>query len=190
MKTSLGPKTLIYPNPVLVIGTYDRDGKPNMMTASWAGICSSDPPCLNFSIRKSRHTFDAIFANRAFTVNIPAQMHLTQADYCGMYSGKDENKFETCNLTPVHSELVNAPFVKEFPVNLICKLEHSINLGIHTMVIGQILDVLANSDVLDDNGTPDIRLISPFVYDYSTRSYYGVGNKLASAYSSIKKREY
>ena len=86
MKKSIGAKTLVYPTPAFVIGTYDKDGRPNVMTAAWAGICCSKPPCVGVSLRKARYSYDNIVARKAFTVNVPPEM---QAYYgVGNFLGK------------------------------------------------------------------------------------------------------
>ena len=81
MKNSLGAKTLVYPTPVFVVGTYDKEGKPNVMTASWGGICCSQPPCVAVSLRKATYTHGNILARKAFTISIPSESHVQQADY-------------------------------------------------------------------------------------------------------------
>ena len=81
MKKSLGANTLIYPTPTWVVGTYDKDGKPNVMTAAWGGICCSQPPCVAVSLRKATYSYGNIVERKAFTVNVPSVAHAKQADY-------------------------------------------------------------------------------------------------------------
>ena len=116
MKKSLGAKTLVYPAPVFVVGTYDSQGKPNVMTASWGGICCSRPPCVAVSLRKATYTYGNIVQRKAFTISIPSEAHVQAADHFGLVSGRDEDKFAATKLTPVRSDLVDAPYVKEFPM--------------------------------------------------------------------------
>src|ERR1035438_5631375 len=115
MKKSLGAKTLLFPTPVLMVGSYDQAGKPNLMTAAWGGICCSDPPCVAVSLRKSRHSYDSIVERKAFTVGIANEAKMTEADYVGIASGRNSDKFAVTGLTPVRSELVDAPYAAEFP---------------------------------------------------------------------------
>jgi len=179
---SLGPLALLYPTPVLVIGTYDKQGKPNIMTAAWGGVCCSKPPCVAISLRKARYTYGNIVKQKAFTVNIPSQKYAREADYAGMASGRTEDKFAAAKLTPVKSTLVNAPYVKEFPVVLECRLFHTVEIGLHTQFIGEILDVKADEAVLE-KGLPDIKKVDPVLFVPEARTYYGVGNYLGKAYS-------
>ena len=187
MKKSLGPKTILYPAPVLIVGTFDQSGKPNAMTVSWGGICCSKPPCVAISLRKATYTFGNIVARGAFTVNIPSAEHVQAADYVGIVSGRDEDKFAATGLTPVKSELVDAPFVGEFPLALECKLLHTLEIGLHTLFVGEILDVQADESILDETGSPDVELIRPFLYAMGNRAYYGIGDRIAKAFSVKSK---
>ncbi len=94
MKKSIGPRTIIQPNPVLIIGSYDQNGQANMMTVAWGGICCSKPPCAAISLRQATYTYGNIQHYKAFAINIPSTAFVKEADYAGIYSGKQENKFE------------------------------------------------------------------------------------------------
>ena len=94
MKRSLGAKTAACPSPVWCIGTYDRDGKPNVMTASWAGICCSKPPAVAVSLRKATYSYQSIVESRAFTVNVPSARYVKEVDYIGIASGRNTDKFK------------------------------------------------------------------------------------------------
>jgi flavin reductase (DIM6/NTAB) family NADH-FMN oxidoreductase RutF len=183
MKKSLGAKTIIHPTPVLVIGTYGKDGKANVMTAAWAGICCSAPPCVGVSLRKVTYTYGNIMEHRAFTVNVPSEDHAKQVDYFGIASGRDVDKLSRTGLTPVKSELVDAPYVKEFPLVLECKLLNAVEIGLHTQFIGEIVDVKAEGDVLGSDGLPMIEKVRPITFAPESRSYHGVGKNLGKAFS-------
>jgi flavin reductase (DIM6/NTAB) family NADH-FMN oxidoreductase RutF len=187
MKKSLGPKALLYPTPVMVIGSYDAAGKPNMMTAAWGGICCSQPPCVAVSLRKATHTYGNLTAQKAFTVNLPSQEYLPQADYFGTVSGKSEDKLAVSKLTAVSSRLVNAPYLEEFPVVLECRVLQMTELGLHTQFIGEILDVKVNTDVLGADGLPDPEKIQPCFFAPETRVYYGTGPRIMRAFSTHGK---
>jgi flavin reductase (DIM6/NTAB) family NADH-FMN oxidoreductase RutF len=181
-KISIGPRALTYPNPVLVVCTYDEKNNPNMMTASWIGVCCSEPPCIAVSIRKQRKTFSNIELKKAFTINIPSTKYVREVDYAGIYSGTDRNKFEILNLTEVKAEFVDAPYILEFPVILECELIKSIDLGSHTQFIGKILDIKADTNITSDKKAPSVLDVLPFVYDSGTRSYYSIGEFIGEAY--------
>jgi flavin reductase (DIM6/NTAB) family NADH-FMN oxidoreductase RutF len=182
MKKSIGAKTIVYPAPVFIIGTYDKKNNPNVMNAAWGGISCSDPPCVSISLREATYTHGNIVDKGAFTVNIPSEDYVKEADYFGISSGRNEDKFKKSGLTPVRSKLVDAPYIEEFPHTLECKLVHTVEFGLHTHFTGQIIDVKVDENFLD-NGNPNIELIKPFLYDHSFHAYYSVGKRLANAFS-------
>ncbi|MBW2622722.1 MAG: flavin reductase family protein, partial [Deltaproteobacteria bacterium] len=183
MKISIGAKPYIQPNPVLVIGSYDENGTPNLMTVAWGGVCCSVPPCVAISPAKRTKTWGNIMAQQAFTVNIPSESLVRETDYVGIYKGKQENKFEALGLTPVRSQTVNAPYAEEFPFILECKVIDSLEIGEYTQqFIGEVMDIKVDEAVLGDDGLPDIQKVSPFVYDEVSRNYFSVGGLLAKAF--------
>lgn len=183
MKKSIGAKTIVYPTPVFVVGSYDEQGRPNIMTASWGGICSSEPPSIAVSIRPSRYTYENITRRRAFTINIPSAAHAKAADYAGIYSGRNEDKFAATGLTALPSALVDAPLIKEFPLVLECQLLHTFDLGVHTQFIGQIMDVQADESVLDAAGNVDVEKVQPICFAPGNQAYYGLGALIGKAFS-------
>jgi len=183
MKLSIGAKTLLFPTPVLMIGTYDLVGKPNLMNAAWGGICNSQPPSVAVSLRKATYSYACIIERKAFTVGVACESRMAEADYIGITTGRDVDKFATTGLTPIRSALVDAPYAKEFPVVLECRLLHVIELGLHTQFIGEIVDVKADSEVLGDDGIPDIIKIKPLIFDTGHKGYHGVGRELGKAFS-------
>lgn len=183
MKKSLGPKTILYPTPVLVVGTYDINGKPNVMTAAWGGICCSAPPCVAISLRKATYSYHNIVHRKAFTISIPSERYVKDADYFGIASGKTEDKFAASELTAVRSHLVDAPYVQEFPMVLECRLAHTFELGLHTQFVGEILDVKVDEAALDHAGVPDLDKLRPMIYAPEVMAYYGIGHRLGKAFS-------
>ena len=188
MKKSIGAKTIVFPTPVFVIGTYDKSGKPNAMVVAWGGICCSEPPCVSISLREATYTYGNILERKAFTLNIPSEKYIKEADYFGTVSGRTEDKFSSTGLTPIKSELVDAPYVKEFPFVLECSLLQSIKIGLHTLFIGQIKDVKADEEMLTKGGFPDIEKIKPMIFNPVNRTYYSVGKYLNNAFSVGRKQ--
>jgi len=183
MKTSLGARTLVYPTPVFVVGTFDKAGRPNVMTASWGGICCSPPPCVAVSLRKATYTYGNILERKAFTISIPSEAFVREADYFGLVSGRSTDKFAATKLTPVKSDLVDAPYVKEFPLIVECRLVQAIELGLHTLFVGEVLDVKAEEDVLAGAGLLDIGKVKPLAFTPDTEAYYGIGRRIGQAFS-------
>lgn len=183
MKRSFGAKTLVFPTPVWVVGSYDKEGKPNVMAAAWGGVCCSRPPCVAVSLREATYTFGNIVARKAFTVSVPSEAHCRETDYIGIVSGRTVDKFAATGLTPVRSEIVDAPYVGEFPLVLECRLHRAVEIGLHTQFIGEILDVKADESVLGEEGLPDIEKVKPIVYAPEVRTYHGLGRNLGRAYT-------
>lgn len=183
MKKSLGAKTIAYPTPVFIVGTYDQAGKPNVMAAAWGGICCSVPPCVSISLRKATYTYGNIMAQRCFTISIPPVQYVREADYFGLASGRTVDKFAATGLTPVKSDLVNAPYVQEFPFVLECRLLHTLEIGLHTLFVGEILDCKADEEVLAANGLPEIEKVKPFLFSPDQRTYHAIGEFVGKAFS-------
>jgi flavin reductase (DIM6/NTAB) family NADH-FMN oxidoreductase RutF len=187
MKKSLGAKTLLYPTPVVLIGSYDKDGRPNIMTAAWTGIVCSRPPSAAVSLRPQRLTYENLLHHRAFTLSIPSEKFAAECDYAGMVSGKKKDKFAASGLTPVKSEHVHAPYVDEFPLVLECRLKQTVDVGAHIQFVGEIVNVLAEEKVLGAGGLPDMEKVQPVVYAPEAGKYYAAGKFLGDAFSIGKK---
>lgn len=182
MKQSRGARTIVYPTPVFVVGTYDAEGNPNMMAAAWGGIACSRPPAISVALRSATLTHGNIVARQAFTISIPSEDHVAAADYVGLVSGRDVDKFARTGLTPVRSELVDAPYVAEFPMSVECRLLHTLEIGLHTLFIGEVLDVKADEDVLNAEGKIDILKVRPLVFAPDGGGYYGIGDFLGPSF--------
>jgi flavin reductase (DIM6/NTAB) family NADH-FMN oxidoreductase RutF len=188
-KTSLGARTVIIPTPVWVIGSYDKEGKPNVMTASWVGICCSKPATLMACLREATYSHGNIMAKKAFTVNIASESSAHQAAQVGRVSGRNVDKFTKTGLTPVKSTLVDAPYIKEFPLVVECKVTKTVELGSHTMFIGEIMDVKADQSILSETGVPDIEKLKPFVFTPGSSKFYGIGQSLGNVSDMAKAAE-
>lgn len=183
MKTSLGARPLMYPTPVLAVGTYDSAGAPNVMTVAWGGICCSKPPCVSVAVRKATYTYGNLVERKAFTVSIPSREYVEAADYFGLASGRDVDKFAAAGLTPVRSDLVDAPYVGDFPVVLECKVVHVAELGLHTLFVGEIMDVKVEEGCLGADGKPSAELFRPFSWAPGENAYYATGENLGRGFS-------
>lgn len=184
MRLSLPAQSVLLPSPVLIIGTYGADGRPNVMNAAWGGITCSQPPCISVSLREATLTYHNIKRTKAFTVNIPSEKYFREADFAGMVSGRECDKFTETRLSPEKSKLVNAPIVQEFPYALECKLIRQVDLGGHRMFIGEIVGMVADDEVLNQNQLPDIEKVRPMLWgSFGSMAYYAIGGKLGDAFS-------
>jgi len=183
-KIALKPATVLHPHPVLLVGTFGMDGKPNLMNAAWGGICCSDPPCVAVSLREATLTYHNILSSKAFSVGIPSRKHVEAADYVGIVSGHDHDKFRDTGLTALKSDKVNAPLAAELPFSLECRLLQYHKLGLHTIFIGEIVGIQADENVLGSDGLPDIEKTQAIIWGgIGNNHYFAVGEKLGKAFS-------
>ena len=177
---SMKPGTLLSPVPAALIGSgaEGTDGvRQNLMTAAWTGTVCSDPPMVSVSVRPSRYTYELIEQSGEFTVNLTDRNLLRATDYCGVRSGRDEDKFLSCGLTKVRAEgLSLAPAVAESPVYLACRVKNRLELGSHVMYIGEIVSMGIREDLMDKDGA--IRLERAGLIAYSHGVYNALGEAL------------
>ncbi|MFC1952155.1 flavin reductase family protein [Chloroflexota bacterium] len=190
-KVAMGPETLIYPMPAMLIGA-EVDGKPNFMTAAWCGIANSEPPMISVGIRHNRYTLKGIRDKLNFSVNIPSRDLVRETDYCGIASGSKANKVEVCQFKVFYGKLNNAPLIEQCPANLECKVVHILDLGSHSLIVGRIEETYISENCLTD-GKPDVNKIAPFVFTTApSRQYQAFGEVLAKSHSigkELKVRE-
>ncbi|MDR1126432.1 MAG: flavin reductase family protein, partial [Deltaproteobacteria bacterium] len=165
-KKSIGAHPYLYPGPIMLVGTYDSNGKPNIAAIAWAGVCNAEPVLVGLAVRPSRYTHSAIVARKAFTVSFPTQDMVAATDFAGLASGRNIDKFTRAGLTPAASEVVDAPYVAECPVILECSLHQQIEFPSHTYFIGEVRDIKADQSCLSASGKyPDMMKFMPMAYD-------------------------
>ncbi len=178
MRKNFGPKTWMYPLPVLIVGTYDENGNPNAMNAAWGGIYDTDQIMLCLS--EGHKTYKNIKAKGAFTVSMATADHVVACDYVGMESGnKVENKFTKAGFTAAKSEFVDAPIINELPMTIECKLLGETPEGI---LIGQIVNISADESILDTDGKISPELLKPITYDSVHHTYRTLGEVVGHAF--------
>ncbi|MBW1689472.1 MAG: flavin reductase family protein [Deltaproteobacteria bacterium] len=178
-KTTLGPQALLYPMPAALIGAQ-VDGKPNYMTAAWCAIAALKPPSVAVAIRRSRYTLKGVREQGTFSVNVPSSTMAKEADYCGLYSGKNRDKSRL--FTAFYGELKTAPLITECPLNLECKAIHFLDLGSHTLVVGEIMQTYISGDCLTD-GNVDPGRIDPLIFISGASKYHRLGDEIAPAFA-------
>jgi len=181
-KVKLGADTLLYPMPAVLVGTR-VDEKPNFMTAAWCGIAASKPPALTVGIRKERHTFKGVEKHGVFSINVASSDLAEKVDYCGLYSGGKRDKSKLFEV--FYGVLEAAPLIQECPVNLACKVIHTLDLGSHVLVVGEIVETYVSEDCLS-HGKPDPVKIDPLIYTTVTQEYRRLGGVVARAFHAGK----
>jgi flavin reductase (DIM6/NTAB) family NADH-FMN oxidoreductase RutF len=185
-KILMGPQTLIYPMPALLVGA-NVDDKPTFMTVGWGGIANGEPPIISIAIRHQRYTLKGVKQNMTFSVNIPSTDMVKETDYCGIMSGAKVNKVKVCQFKVFYGKLDTAPLIEQCPINLECDVLHILDLGSHSLVIGRIKETHISDSCLTD-GKPDVNKIKPFVYTTAPASQYqSFGGVIAKAFSIGKE---
>lgn len=183
-KTKLGPQTLLYPMPAVLVGAL-VDGKANFMTAAWCGIACFKPPAISVAINTTRHTLKGIKENGTFSVNVPAADLVKVVDYCGIYSGRKSDKSKLFEV--FFGESITAPLIEACPVNLECRVIHCLSIGTHDLVVGEILETHVTESCLTD-GKADPEKIDPLVYSPAVQKYHRLGQVLAQAFDVGKEK--
>lgn len=184
MKKEVKKQSIIFPTPVLIVGTYNEDGSANAMNAAWGGVCASEPPAIMVAIRKARKTYENIIKRNSFTVNIPNKELMEVADFFGICSGKNVDKFKYAGVNPVKSELVDAPHIGEFPVSAECKLINSMEVGSHVLFVGEIVRLIADESVVDHNNVIDVEKVGALGYDPAGSNYTLTSEIVGKAFSA------
>ena len=184
-KKEISPKTMLIPLPAVLVSCVADGYKPNIITISWIGIVCSEPPMLSISVKPKRYSYDILKKSGEFVVNLTSEENLDIVDFCGNRSGRDYDKFEKLNLTPLPAKKVSAPLIKECPINLECKVRQSIVLGTHEMFISEIVAMHIDGEYLDSKGRPIIDKLKPLVYCTGAREYRGGLTKLLGRYGSV-----
>ena len=182
MRQNLGVNPYLYPQLVMIIGTYDKDGKPNAMTAAWGGMADYDKI---FVCMSSHKTTENIEITKEFTVSIGDASHVVECDYVGIVSANQEvNKMEKSKLTTSKAEFVNAPIINELALCLECRLLKVLEEDLY---LAQIVNVNADESILDENGKVSLEKFIPISYDPSTHGYYKVQGRVGNAFSDGNK---
>ena len=185
MKKAMGPRTLLFPMPAVLVGAQ-VNGKPNFMTAAWCGIAASKPAAVSVAVRPARYTLKGITANRTFSINVPSADLVEKVDYCGIYSGHKIDKSDIFKVD--YGKLDTAPLIRECPVNLECQVIHSLELGSHILFIGEIVESHINEECLTDDKA-DPAKIDPIIYSTSAEQYQRLGEVVGYAWKVGKKKK-
>ncbi len=181
-RKNFGAKPFLFPQPVLIIGTYDENGKANAMNAAWGGIVGMDEIIIDLSHHK---TTENLIQTKAFTVSAADVEHMAACDYVGIVSGSTEpNKMEKAGFTTTKSDFVNAPIINELPVTLECELVEVID---GSKYLGRIKNVSVDERVLGEDGEISLDLFCPITYDTVHYGYYRLGEKVGNAFKDGNK---
>lgn len=180
------PGNMVYPLPAVLVSCGDKKGNINVMTAAWTGTICSDPPMVYVSVRKERYSHHMIQETREYVINLTTEKLAWTADFCGVRSGRDLDKFKEMKLTPVQGELEYAPMIEESPVSIECRVTNVMELGSHDMFMAEVTAVYADEQYMDETGTFHLEKAAPMVYSHG--QYYGLGRHLGGFGYAVRKK--
>ena len=185
-KVSWKPGNMLYPLPAVLVTCRDKQGNDNVLTIAWTGTICSDPAMLYISVRPERYSYPMIRETGEFVVNLTTEELLKATDYCGVRSGRDEDKFRAAGLTKGEAQQVNAPIIMESPVNIECKVKEIVPLGSHDMFIAEVVNVQVSDEYMNEKGTFVVSAAKPLAYSHGR--YYEMGAELGSFGYSVRKK--
>jgi flavin reductase (DIM6/NTAB) family NADH-FMN oxidoreductase RutF len=187
MKVQLGPTNIFFPVPAALVVSGSME-KPNIITVAWIGMMSASPPTIAISLKKNRYSLDLIRQTKEFTVNISSAEQFKETDYCGLVSGKNTDKFEHTNFTPIASQKIGAPIIEQCPFNLECRvIREDVELGQWVAIFGEIVETHIDEDKIDlPSKAIDIAKVNPLVYCATIREYWQLDKKIGKGFGAGK----
>ena len=182
------PGNMLYPLPAGMVSVGDRDGNRNIFTVAWTGTVCTNPPMAYISVRPERYSYHMIEESGEFVINLTTEKLAQAADFCGVRSGRDLDKWKECRLTErmAHS-LRYAPCIEESPVNIECRVVKTEKLGSHHMFLGEVTAVQVDDAYMDENGKFDLNRTGLIAYSHG--EYLGMGRKLGTFGCSVRKKK-
>ena len=186
-KQSWKPGTLIYPLPAVLVSCGTTPEEYNLLTVAWTGTICTNPPMCYISVRKERHSYDIIRRSGEFAINITTEELARATDWCGVRSGRNEDKWTKMGLTPLLTPHIKAPIVGESPLSICCRVKQIMELGSHDMFIAEVVGVEADERYIDPaTGRFSLDKASPIVYSHG--EYYTLGRLIGHFGWSVKKK--
>ena len=173
---SIKPGTLLAPVPAVMVSCQRPGEKPNIITVAWAGTVCSEPPMCSIAVRRERYSYDIIRETGEFVINLVGQGQVKAMDYCGVRSGRNEDKFAACGLTAVPVDGLTAPAIAQCPLHLGCRVESVLPLGSHDLFIGRITALGAGKALMDESGRINFDKARLVAYNHGV--YYALGQAL------------
>ena len=192
------PGNMLYPLRAVLVSCQDAgaketaagnpklSGRPNIITVAWAGTVCTNPPMVSISVRRERYSYPIIEKTGEFVINLTTESLARAADFCGVRSGRDIDKFKEMNLTPLASRQIKAPGIAESPVNIECKTAKILPLGSHSMFLANVVGVTIEDSYLDNKGKFDLNAAG--LVTYSHGEYFLLGKKLGAFGFSVAKK--
>jgi flavin reductase (DIM6/NTAB) family NADH-FMN oxidoreductase RutF len=185
-KIKFKPSTLLSPVPVVMVSLGDKSVS-NIITVAWVGTVNSEPPMISISVRRQRYSYDIINKHKTFGVNLVSTDIVERADWCGVKSGKEIDKFKECNFTKFYGDITGVPLIKESTVNIECEVKEVVSLGSHDMFIGEVVAVYTDASLSDDKGKLDLAKAN--LISYAHGEYFALDKRLGFFGYSVAREE-
>lgn len=178
-KITIDENAFTYPMSMVVVGTVVNH-RPNFMAVGWVTRVNFKPPMIAIALGKVHYTNGGIHTSGAFSVNVPGVDLMEKVDYCGIVSGRKDDKSTLFNV--MTGRITGAPMIDDCPICMECKLVTVLDLPTNEVFVGEIVGAYANADCCSD-GKPDIQKIRPFTLTMPDNQYWEVGGNAGKAWS-------
>ena len=192
-KKELKLHSVVSPTETVVVSAYDEEGRPQACTLAFYMVSSHVPPCVTVAINatQKRKTLAAMLSSGAFVLGFPSVDQVVEADYLGVESGYNADKLANIGYTTTAAETVDAPIINEFLLSIECQIVHTVTVGSHMQVTGEVKRIIADESILNEKGKVELGKLRPIIYDEEQLRYLSVGEKVADAFrpgAELKKR--
>lgn len=184
-KVSWKGGTLLAPVPAVLVSCGTME-KPAALTIAWTGIVSSDPPRTYISVRPERNSYKLIQQFGEFCINMMPSSAVRSLDYCGIKSGKNEDKLAKRKLTAIPCTKISAPMIAQSRISLECRVTEVLPQGSHDMFLAEILAVNIDEELIDEKGRLMIEQAGLLTYAHGT--YFALGKKIGTFGFSTKQK--
>lgn len=184
-KVQWKPGNMIYPVPAVMVTVADREGNSNIITIAWTGTVCTNPPMAYISVRPERYSYRMLRESGEFVINLTTETLAFAADYCGVRSGRDTDKWKVTGLTPQPAYQVSAPLIAESPVNIECRVTEVKELGSHHMFLAEVVSVDVDESWINETGKLELNRARPIVYSHG--GYHGLSGLLGTFGYSVRK---
>ena len=191
-KKELKMRAVVAPTETVIVSAYDTEGKVDACTLAFYMVSSHVPPCVTIGINatQKRKTLKDMLETRAFVLGFPSVQQVKEADYLGVESGYHTDKLGNIGFTTSPAQSVHAPIINELPLSLECEIVHTVTVGSHMQVTGEVKRIIAEESILNEKGRVVLEKLRPIIYDEEEGVYLGIGDKVADAFrtgAALKK---
>lgn len=188
MKRVFKGSIMLNPVPVVLVTCKNKEGKENVFTVAWVGTICSKPPMVSISVRPERLSYDYIKETGEFTINLPNKSMVKAVDYCGVRSGRRENKMEKMGFHLQKGKEIDLSYIDDCPVVLECKVKERIPLGSHDLFLAEVLACHVEESLIDKENK--IHFEEAELISYSHGEYFPTVKKPIGNFGfSVRKKK-